>query len=304
MKLFDALVHFLLFPGLVFAVPAAWFFLWGERKATAVMQSRIGPPLPQAFYDFMKLMGKRPPVRRGFDGVLMKLWPGFSVAAMVAAIALLPVFPRSGGFAGDWVLLITLLELPSIFIVLAGLTSGSLFAQIGSTREAVLSVSTNLVFLMSVVMIAVTKHTFRISDLAIPEMSPAHWLGVLGILLCIPAKLHLNPFSTAKAEQEIYAGPLTEYAGPELALWELAHGLEWVGLTGLVACLVLPRTGLWFVDMPLFVAVAFAVVLLMGAVAAGSARLTLNRSIRFYWRWALVLAVLAVSSVALMRMKL
>lgn len=303
MKLSASLLHFLVFPGLCFAIPAAWLFLWGERKAVAKMQRRIGPPLLQAFYDFMKLMGKHPPKRIGLDGKLMKLWPGLSVIAMLAAIGLLPVFPKSGGFPGDWVLLVTLLELPSIFIVLAGLTSGSLYAQIGSTREAVLGVSTNLVFLMSVVMIAVSKHTFRIADLAVPAADPAHWLGVVGILLCIPAKLHLNPFSTTKAEQEIYAGPLTEYAGVCLAQWELAHGLEWVGLTGLVSCLILPRTGEWWLDAPLFVLTSFVLVLLMGVVSAGTARLTLKRSIQFYWRWALVLAILAVSSAALMRLR-
>jgi hypothetical protein len=67
------------------------------------------------------------------------------------------------------------------------------------------------------------------------------WLGILAILVCLPAKLHINPFSLPNAEQEIYAGPMTEYAGPELAMWELSHGLEWVAATGLVATLVAPH---------------------------------------------------------------
>jgi formate hydrogenlyase subunit 4 len=37
-------------------------------------------------------------------------------------------------------------------------------------------------------------------------------------------------------------------------------------------------------------------VLLLSAVAAGTARFTLDRSIRFYWRWAAILAILAISS--------
>ncbi len=63
----------------------------------------------------------------------------------------------------------------------------------------------------------------------------------MAILVCLPAKLHINPFSLPNAEQEIYAGPMTEYAGPELAMWELSHGLEWVAATGLVATLVAPH---------------------------------------------------------------
>jgi hypothetical protein len=58
MNLTTALARLLIFPGLLFAVPAAWFFLWVERKAVALMQGRIGPPFMQPFYDFIKLLGK------------------------------------------------------------------------------------------------------------------------------------------------------------------------------------------------------------------------------------------------------
>ena len=37
---------------------------------------------------------------------------------------------------------------------------------------------------------------------------------------------------------------MTEYAGPELAMWELSHGLEWVAATGLVATLVAPHVAI------------------------------------------------------------
>ena len=41
MNLTTALARLLIFPGLLFAIPFAWFFLWVERKAVALMQ---GPP--------------------------------------------------------------------------------------------------------------------------------------------------------------------------------------------------------------------------------------------------------------------
>ena len=149
--------------------------------------------------------------------------------------------PLSGGFEGDLILLLALLELPSICIIAAGFSSRSIFGEIGSAREAALSVSYNIVFLLAIVSIAASQHTFRLEALATMPSSPLHWLGVLAILVCLPAKLHINPFSLPNAEQEIYAGPMTEYAGPELAMWELAHGLEWVAATGLVATLVAPH---------------------------------------------------------------
>ena len=112
MNLTTALARFLIFPGLLFAIPAAWFFLWVERKAVALMQGRIGPPFMQPFFDFIKLLGKTTPPRSGVAGLLMKLWPLIAVSAAASAVGLLPVLPASGGFEGDLILLLALLELP------------------------------------------------------------------------------------------------------------------------------------------------------------------------------------------------
>ncbi len=304
MNLTSALFRLLIFPGLLFAVPAAWCFLWVERKAVAMMQQRIGPPFFQPCFDFVKLMGKSPPQRQGIQGALMRAWPILAVAASLGALGLLPVFLHSSGFAGDLILLLALLELPAFFIVAAGYTSRSLYGQIGAVREALLSISYSIVFVMAVLAIAMSQHSFRLQDLAQLPLSPLRVLGIVGILVCIPAKLHINPFSLPNAEQEIYAGPMTEYAGPELALWELAHGLEWVAMTGLVASLALPRTGVLWADATLFIAISFGIVLLLSGVAAATARLTIDASLRFYWRCGLALAVLAVASALLMRTRL
>jgi NADH-quinone oxidoreductase subunit H len=297
----SGLIHLFLFPGLIFAIPAGWFFMWGEHKAVARMQRRIGPPLLQPFYDFVKLIGKRTPHRHGIEADLLRLYPTVSVVSLLGAMALLPVSPLGYGFSGDVVLLFALLEMPSICFILAGFTSGSLYGEIGAIREAVLGVANNLVFLLAIVTLAVTRGTFRLNDLAQPSWNPGHWIGVLGIFLCIPAKLRLNPFSTSSAEQEIYSGPLTEYGGAALAMWKLAHGLEWVALTGLVSTLILPAQGLWWLRPLLVFALSFVQVMVLSTVAAATARFTLQRSIRFYWQWAAVLAVLAVSSALYMR---
>jgi NADH-quinone oxidoreductase subunit H len=303
-SMITALARLLIFPGLLFAIPAAWFFLWAERKSVALMQGRIGPPFMQPFFDFIKLLGKTTPSRSGLGGLLMKAWPLIAVSAAAGAVGLLPVLPSSGGFEGDLILLLALLELPSMCIIAAGFSSRSIFGEIGSAREAVLSVSYNVVFLLAIVSVAASQHTFRLEALAQAPMSPLHLLGLLAILVCLPAKLHINPFSLPNAEQEIYSGPMTEYAGPELAMWELSHGLEWVAATGLVASLAAPHVAIWWVAALLFVAISFGVVLLLSVVAAATARLQIDTTVRFYWRCTLIFAVLAISSALFMRFKL
>jgi formate hydrogenlyase subunit 4 len=303
MNLLTALARLLIFPGLLFAIPFAWFFLWVERKAVALMQGRIGPPFMQPFYDFIKLLGKSNPPRTGVAGALMKIWPLLAVSSAAGAVALLPVLPNYGGFQGDLIFLLALLELPSVCIIAAGFSSRSIFGEIGSAREAVLSVSYNIVFLLAIVSIAASQHTFRLDALAAVAASPLRWLGIAAVLVCLPAKLHLNPFSLPNAEQEIYAGPMTEYAGPELAMWELAHGLEWVAATGLVATLAAPHIGAWWWAALAFVALSIGIVLLLSVLAAATARLAIDTTVRFYWQCTLIFAVLAISSALFMRFR-
>jgi len=296
MNLAVALSRLLIFPGLFFAVPFAWFLLWTERKAVARMQERIGPPFMQPAFDFMKLMGKDVPHRSGPGGFLMKALPVIAMASAAGAVGLLPVLPGGGGFAGDLILLISLLEVPSMCLIAAGFSSHSIFGEIGSSREAILSISYNLVFLLSIVVIALTQHSFRMEALTQSPRGAVYWAGVVALIVCLPAKLHLNPFSLPNAEQEIYAGPTTEYAGHELAMWQLAHGLEWVAATGLIAALVLPHLALAWLSALLFFVIAFCVVLLLSVIASWTARLGMDASVRFYWRFALALAVVVTAT--------
>ena len=299
-----ALARLLIFPGLLFAVPAAWFFLWVERKSVALMQGRVGPPFMQPFFDFIKLTAKSTPPRSGIAGALMRSWPLIALAAAAGAVGLLPVMPSSGGFEGDLILLLALLELPSMCIIAAGFSSRSIFGEIGSAREAALSVSYNIVFLLAILSIAASQHTFRLEALAALPASPLRLLGIVAIIVCLPAKLHINPFSLPNAEQEIYAGPMTEYAGPELAMWELSHGLEWVAATGLVATLLAPHMGAWWLAALVLVALSFVIVILLSAIAAATARLAIDTSVRFYWQCTLLFAVLAISSAIFVRYRL
>ena len=104
----------------------------------------------------------------------MRAWPLIAVSAAAGAVGLLPVLPSSGGFEGDLILLLALLELPSMCIIAAGFSSRSIFGEIGSAREAALSVSYNIVFLLAIVSIAASQHTFRLEALARLPASPLH----------------------------------------------------------------------------------------------------------------------------------
>jgi formate hydrogenlyase subunit 4 len=293
--LFSALVRLLVFPGLVYAVLAAFLMEWLYRKVVARAQRRIGPPFYQPFFDLVKLLSKKPVDRPVLQGAIMTALPLLAVAASLGSISLLPVLQDRGGFPGDLVLLVSLIELVPLCFVLAGFVSRSLFGGIGAAREAVLTLSYNVPFLMALFALVIGAGGFSLASVASVPSLAIRIPALLALLMTLPVKLHLNPFSAADAEQEIYAGALTEYDGPRLALWKLAHVLEWVALTGLWTVLAFPLASMAApVGVVAFIVVSFALVVLLAIVSAATARLKTAQIARFYWMWGLGVAVIAL----------
>jgi len=296
MNSLHALLALLVFPGLLYALPMGWLMLGSERRVVARLQGRVGPPLSQAFYDFVKLLAKWPVARTRPDALLFAILPLLALGTSLGALALLPVLPRPGGAAGDLILFVGLLEMAPLCAILAGFASRSIYGEVGATREAILGISSNVPFLIALLALAQAS-----GSLELARVAQAPWAvrapALLAILCCLPVKLRINPFSVANAEQEILAGPLTEFDGPRLALWELAHALEWVTLSGLVAVLLLPLHRL---SQPVgalaFILASFALVLLLATLAAATARLKPAQATRFLWRWATLAAAIAFAT--------
>jgi NADH-quinone oxidoreductase subunit H len=286
-------VQLLVFPGLVYAVAASFLMPWLQRKIVARVQGRIGPPFYQPFFDVIKLAAKKPVPRPPLQAFVMTMLPVGAVTATLAATALLPVFPASGGFSGDLVLLVALVEVGPLLGVLAGYASKSLWGGLGASREAVMTAAYNLPFLTALVALA-QLGGLSLSAAAVGGSAVVRALVLLALLLCLPAKLHLNPFSIAGAEQEIYAGMTTEYDGPRLALWELAHGLEWVALVGLVASLAFPLDTAWYWHLSAFLLISLGIVLLLSVSSASTARLKLAQAARWFWLWGFGIALSAL----------
>jgi NADH-quinone oxidoreductase subunit H len=302
MTLVYSLLALFVFPGVLYALPMGWLMLGTERKARARLQGRIGPPLTQPFYDLVKLLAKSPVAWTASDTRLLTGLPLLAVGSMFGVLALLPVLGGDRGFTGDLILVIGLLELPPLCLILGGYASRSIYGEVGATREGVLMIASNVPFLAAVVAMAAAAGSFRLGTIAAATPWIVRVPALLTILFCLPVKLRMNPFSLANAEQELLAGPLTEFDGPRLGMWELAHALEWVALTGFTAILAWPsRNFSPAADAIAFVTISFMLVLFVTVIASATARIKIMQATRLLWIWATTLSVIALAAAMVTR---
>ena len=285
----------LLWPGLIGGSALAWLFLWIQRKLAARLQGRKGPPFYQPFFDFVKLLGKETVTPGGVNRRLLFALPMVSVVAATCALSLIPL-PGNPmpSFAGDLIVLLYLLEMPALCEVLAGYSSRSLYGQVGSAREAILWLGYNLPFLAAVVSLAIKAKSLTLATLAAAPLGPVHLAAAAAFLFALPARLKRNPFSIPNAEQEIVAGPFTEYSGVPLACFELSHGLELVGLVSLFTILFLSLGHTASPGWLVYLLGSGALVALITLVATATARLTVRHAFRFYWSWGACAAIVAL----------
>jgi ech hydrogenase subunit B len=237
-----------------------------DRILTARMQSRIGPPLLQPFYDVAKLLFKEP--------LVVNVWQVFCAYCYIAAssIALVLFFLQS-----DLLLILFVQAVGAVMLVVGALSSTSPYSHIGAHRELLQILSYEPLLVLVVVGFYLETGSFKLTSIYAwrePLLLKLPFLFiVLGYVLTI--KLRKSPFDLSTchhAHQEIVKGLLTDYSGPFLALTEIAHWFEIVLLLGF--CTLFWATN-WFGMAILIVATYFLEVLVD------------NTTSRMNWRWML-----------------
>jgi len=260
------------------------------RKVTARVQSRQGPPLPQPYFDLLKLLGKED-VESGQSPVMQRFAAYLSLATVLTVACLVPMgFAAPMNRAGDVILLIYLLTLCGVCTLLAGLAAGSTYSLVGISREMMSMIALEPLFAIALVVGAVHTGSFRLDTVlhgSVYAAGGVPWSGLimLGvILLSFQAFVQRVPFDISEAETELMEGPLMEYSGPKLALFKYAQMAKLVIYSSLFVALFAPwGSGLVFpFGWLLFWAKVLILVLLVTLVAATHARYRIDQAIRFF----------------------
>lgn len=209
------------------AAPVVGGLLAGiDRRISAHMQARQGPPLLQPFYDVVKLLSKeRIVVRRSQNYFILFFF-------------VLTVFTGALFFCGsDLLLVFFALTLSGIFFVLGAYKASSPYSFIGASRELIQMMAYEPVVLLTAVGLYMVTHSFQVDAIVAAKHTPILLLPGLFVALmyAMEIKFRKSPFDLSlshHAHQELVRGITTEFAGPTLALIEVAHWYENVMLLG------------------------------------------------------------------------
>lgn len=212
-----------------------------DRRLSARMQGRIGPPLLQPFYDLIKLWFKETAVINHSENFYVILYLAFLI--FTGAIFFL---------GSDLLLVIFALTLSGIFFILSAYSTNSPYSNIGADRELLLMFADEPVILLTGVGFYLSSHSFIVKEI-MQQPQPA-LLSLPGVFLAfcyiLTIKLRKSPFDLSTshhAHQELVKGITTEFSGRTLALVELSHWYENILLLGFVFLFFACQSWIWTV---------------------------------------------------------
>ena len=213
---------------LVLAPVAGGLIAGIDRKITARMQGRVGPPILQPFYDVGKLFEK--------ERVVVTTAQNFYVLAYLVFIALSGAIFFAGG---DLLLTVFAFTLAHVFLVLGAYAVHSPYSHIGAERELIQVMAYEPMIILVVVGFYMVTGSFFVDAIAAATVPAIAYLpGVfIGFAAILTIKLRKSPFDISTshhAHQEIVKGITTEFSGSTLAQIEIAHWYENIFLLGLV----------------------------------------------------------------------
>lgn len=206
-----------------------------DRKISARMQGRVGPPIRQPFFDVIKLFKKQ------YIVVV------HSVHFLLLSYLAFMILTGAMFFAGaDLMLCFFILSTAATFLYFAAVITNSPYSTIGSQRELVQMMAYEPAVLLTAVGFYISTGSFNVrtiiqQDYSLIMKMPGFFIAFVFIMTI---KMRKSPFDTAASHhphQELVKGITTDMGSKNLALFSITEWYENIFLMGVVALFIVNK---------------------------------------------------------------
>lgn len=272
----------LIFIAAVILAPVIGGFLSGiDRKLTAFIQGRYGPPIWQPFYDIVKLLYKQKILVNNFQ-------------VLSAYMYLLTAILSVGLFAikADLLMILFVMSVGLVFYIAGALSTKSPYSQVGAQRELMQMLAYEPMLIFFAIALYNATGSFNIGQI----MTHGRLLLDLPLMfillaLVLTIKLKKSPFDLSASEhahQELVRGILTDYSGPYLALIHIADWYEMVLILMMIAIL-------WSENLLIGALIALLTFFLDIVVDNITARMTVKWMLAFSWTISILFTIVNIA---------
>lgn len=219
-----------------------------DRKISARMQRRVGPPLLQPFYDVVKLFSKQ------------VIIVSRSQIFFLLSYFVLIVLTGAMFFAGtDILLCFFVMSTGATFLYFAGMVTSTPYSTMGANRELLQMLAYEPAVLLTCVGFYLAEGTFNVSEIATSKYSAILYLPgfFIAFVFILTIKMRKSPFDLSTSHhmhQELVKGLTTEMGARNLAIFQVTEWYENVFLLGVV--------GLYIVNASYYSLIAVVLVVL------------------------------------------
>ncbi len=245
-----------------------------DRKISARMQRRVGPPIRQPLFDVIKLFKKQIIV------------VDRSQSFLIMSYLLLTIMTGCMFYAGvDLLMIFFVLSSAAVFIYFAATVTGSPMSTMGGLRELVQDMAYEPAVLLAAVGFYLTTGSFEIDDIINQDTSaiikmPGFFVAFVFILTI---KMRKSPFDSAQSHhphQELVKGLTTEMGAKNLAYFQITEWYETILMLSVEALFIINKNPISYL---VAVVVILATYFLEILIDNSSARMKWQDMLKLSW---------------------
>jgi NADH-quinone oxidoreductase subunit H len=291
----------------VFVLLNAMYLIYLERKFCGYLQQRLGPNrfgprgIFQSVADVVKLLGKEDIIPEKTDKLVFVM---ASLLVMVPALLIYAVLPFGKNMIAvnlnlGLLYFLAISGTSSIPILMAGWGSNNKYSLLGGMRVVAQMISYEIPMIFSLLGVIMISGSLNLTEITAAQnkvwfifLQP---IAFIIYLVAATAELNRAPFDLAEGEQEIVAGPFTEYSGMRYALFYLAEYTNMFAISALTVTLFLGgASGPILPSWIWFILKTYLVILLLMLVRWTFPRIRLDHMMSLNWKYLIPISLMNI----------